>query len=214
MKPVKIFLQILLIITAAEIVTMISLSHLGIKGSAYVIADTGLLLLLSAPFIHLWVVNGATRSYSVEVFLARTALEHEESMREKAENSERRFRNLLGRLDAVVYEADAATGKFLYVSDCVEDILGYPVETWLEAPDFWKSVIHPDDRDRVIERRRSATAEKREFRMEYRMISASGKLVEVLDSVRVARDDSGRPRQLHGVMLDKAGISGSEKQAG
>lgn len=124
----KYFLQILLIITAAELLTMTALSHLGIRGGAYVVADTGLLLLLSAPFIHLWVVNGATRSYSLEAFLAKTALEREESMREKAETSERRFRDLVGHLDAVVYEADAATGKFLFVSECAGAILGYPAE--------------------------------------------------------------------------------------
>lgn len=75
----KYFLQILLIITAAELLTM-------------------------------------------------TALEREESMREKAETSERRFRDLVGHLDAVVYEADAATGKFLFVSECAGAILGYPAE--------------------------------------------------------------------------------------
>ncbi|MGE5699551.1 MAG: PAS domain-containing protein [Deltaproteobacteria bacterium] len=212
MKPIKIFLQILLVITAAEVMTMVMLSHLGLHGSAYIVADTGLLLLLSAPFIHLWVVNGATRSYSLEAFLARTALEHEESMREKAESSERRFRHMLGRLDAVVYEADAATGKFLFVSDCVESMLGYSVDRWLADPDLWASIVHPDDRDRAVERRKTAAAHKREFRMKYRAITAGGNVVELLDSVRVTLDEKGNPRKLHGVMLDRSGISESANQ--
>jgi PAS domain S-box-containing protein len=211
MKPYKIFLQILVIVTAAELLTMAAVSGLGLRGGAYVFADAGLLVLLSAPFIHMWVVNGATRAYSLEAFLARTALEREESMREKAEASERRFRSLVGHLDAIVYEADAATGKFHFVSERAESILGYPAGRWIADPDFWIGMIHPDDRERAAERRRSATAEKREYRMEYRVLAADGRVVNVLDSVRVTRDEAGRPRQIHGVMLDLAGLSGSPK---
>jgi hypothetical protein len=83
MKPDVVFLRILAVITVAELVTMSVLAQLGMKGGAYILADTVLLILLSAPFIHLWVVNGAVRASAFEAFLTKATLQQEEAMREK-----------------------------------------------------------------------------------------------------------------------------------
>jgi len=40
------------------------------------------------------------------------------------------FRDLLNRIDGIVWEADPATFTFNYVSPAAERILGYPVAEW------------------------------------------------------------------------------------
>ena len=51
-------------------------------------------------------------------------------------------------MDEIVWEVDAATFRFTFVSLQVERVLGYPIEKWLGDPGFCVNHIHPDDRDR------------------------------------------------------------------
>jgi hypothetical protein len=46
---------------------------------------------------------------------------------------------------AIVWEADATTWQFTFVSHRSEDILGYPVKQWLTEASFWFNHIHPDE---------------------------------------------------------------------
>src|SRR5262245_56845707 len=45
--------------------------------------------------------------------------------------SERRFKDLVQSLNAIVWEADATSFDFTFVSEQAEAILGYPVAQWL-----------------------------------------------------------------------------------
>ncbi len=119
-----------------------------------------------------------------------------------AETSEQRFRDLVDGLDAIVWEADAVTWRFSFVSRRAEAILGYPVEQWLSEVDFWANHIHPDDRDRTVALCQAATAEGRAHELEYRAVAADGRAVWLRDIVRVVPGAGGRPRQLRGVMVD------------
>ncbi len=60
----------------------------------------------------------------------------------------RRLNNLLYGINAVAWEVDPGTGRFLYVSDQAVNLLGYSVKEWLE-PDFCKNHIHHSDLDWV-----------------------------------------------------------------
>jgi PAS domain S-box-containing protein len=211
MKPLVAFLRIIAVIALAELVTMTVLSHLGMKGGAYVLVDTTLLVLLSAPFIHLWVVNGAVRSSSFEALLTKATLQQEEAMREKAETSARHLSDLVNQLDAIVYEADRATGKFTFVSERARILLGYPAERWLSEQGFWASLLHPADRDRVVEQRRAAVAAERDYRLEYRMVASDGREVKVRDSLVVAPEKEGKTPQLRGVMVEMTGYAVPER---
>ena len=112
--------------------------------------------------------------------------------RDRAERSQQRFRDLVQDLDAIVWEADAATLRFSFVSQRAERILGYPAEQWLQEPDFWVTHLHPDDREATVALCRQATAEGRDHEFEYRMVGAEGQTVWFRDLVRVIRDAEGR----------------------
>jgi PAS domain S-box-containing protein len=112
-----------------------------------------------------------------------------------------RFRDLVNSVEGIVWEADATTFQFLFVSDQAERILGYPVERWLSEPTFWKDHLHPDDREWVVPFCERATGENRDHDFEYRMIAADGSVVWLRDLVTVVVE-GGRATRLRGVMVD------------
>src|SRR5262249_14787794 len=70
-------------------------------------------------------------------------LTEEERLQAARRASEDRFRDLVQGLDAIVWEADAFTFKFSFVSQRAETVLGYPLERWLTGNDFFITRIHP-----------------------------------------------------------------------
>lgn len=115
----------------------------------------------------------------------------------------RRFVDLVQGLDAIVWEMDAVTGKFTFVSDRAQDILGYPVSQWLNEPTFWQDrMLHPEDRDWCVNFCKTATNEGRDHEFQYRAIAADGRIVWLKDVVRVVKDECDRPKLLRGVMVD------------
>jgi len=132
-----------------------------------------------------------------------------ERLRTAAEGSERRLRDLVQSVDAIVWEADASTFQMTFVSRRAEQILGYPAGIWVSEPHFWQSHIDPTDRDRIVALCQAAVARGEDYELEYRMLAADGRVVWLRDKVRVVKDSEGRARQLRGVMLDVT----EEKQA-
>jgi len=72
-----------------------------------------------------------------------------------------------------VWEADARSFQFTFVSPQAERLFGYPCEQWLE-PDFWVEHLHPDDRAAAVELCVEATRARRNHTFEYRMLTADG----------------------------------------
>ncbi|HEY9612358.1 PAS domain S-box protein [Allocoleopsis sp.] len=110
---------------------------------------------------------------------------------------------LVQALDVIIWEMDAATWKFTFVSDRAQDILGYPLSQWFDNPRFWQDqLLHPEDRDWCIHFCTTATHEARDHQFEYRAIAADGRVVWLKDLVRVVCEDNGRAKLLRGVMVD------------
>jgi len=126
----------------------------------------------------------------------------EERLRAEAHAHEQRFHDLVQGLDAIVWEADAATLAFTFVSRRAEAILGYPVERWLAEPGFWAGLIHPEDREQTLALYREATAQGRDHAFEYRAVAADGRVVWLQDIVHVVRDKESQAQRLRGVMVD------------
>ena len=121
--------------------------------------------------------------------------------RRRSVAAQHRFRDLVNSVEAIVWEADATTFQFSFVSNQAERILGYPVERWLSEPTFWKDHLHPDDREWAVAFCEQATGEKRDHDFEYRMIAADGRVVWLR---RPGDRGGGRrpPARLRGVMVD------------
>jgi PAS domain S-box-containing protein len=115
--------------------------------------------------------------------------------------STEKFTSLVNTIDGIVWEANAKTFQFTYVSGHAEKLLGYTWEEWKSDPVFWQHHIHPDDKDWVIDFCKDYTLRKKEHQFEYRMIAKDGRVVWLADFVTVVVE-SNQPIQLRGVMVD------------
>src|SRR5919112_3820280 len=129
--------------------------------------------------------------------------EVEEALKE----AEQRYRTLVERVPPIIYiqrpkEGQTAAYDTTYISPRVEEILGYPPGRFLEDPDFWDGLIHPDDRKRVRaeDERTDLTGEP--FFIEYRMITREGRTVWVRDEATLVRDVDGEPLYWLGIQTD------------
>jgi len=122
--------------------------------------------------------------------------------RDQVRVSEQRFHELMDGTGSIVWEADPSTFQFSFVSQAAEKILGAPVRRWLEDPGFWPALIHPEDREGTLARRREAVARGEDHRCEYRAMSADGRAVWLEDIAHVVRDAAGNVFQLRGQMMD------------
>jgi len=120
--------------------------------------------------------------------------------------AERRYRELVEELPLGVYTDDPVPkAASEYVSPRVEEIFGYPREAWSE-PEFFASILHPDDRDETIAKHAAALARGDDrWSFEYRVIAADGRTVFVRDDARIVKDDEGKPLYVQGFMMDVTG---------
>ncbi len=134
-----------------------------------------------------------------------TELKTSELRGKKVKNSTRQpsqpYEQLINSIGGIVWEADARTLQFSFVSRPVERLLGYLVERWLSEPTFWQDHIHPDDQVRVMDYCRKATEEKKDHEFEYRMITADGRTIWLRNIVRVIVEKN-QPVMLRGLMVD------------
>ena len=143
-----------------------------------------------------------------EIFVnALTRKQAEETLRESKE----RYRELAETTQAVPWEADAGTFQFAYVGPQSVALLGYPVEEWL-AGDFWRSHLHPEDRERAVEFFSGTNALREDREFECRMVAADGSPVWVHNWFTKLRKNGG-PERLRGVMLNVTERKRAEEEA-
>ncbi len=124
------------------------------------------------------------------------------------------FRELVELLPVVVYEAEPGpAGRTAYISPQVRDLLGYDAEELIADPGLRARLIHPDDREREIEREREQQRLPREaagwLRSEYRMIDRAGHTVWVRDLARLTCSAEGLWYR-RGVLIDITGERDAE----
>ncbi|MEX0992149.1 MAG: PAS domain-containing protein [Actinomycetota bacterium] len=116
--------------------------------------------------------------------------------------AEERYRTLIEQIPAAAYiDALHGSGVTIYISPQAEDLLGYTAQEWVDDPDLWERLIHPDDRDRVLEED-ERVRDDQPFDMEYRMIHRDGHEVWIHDQARLVFAEDGQPRYWQGVMVD------------
>lgn len=112
-----------------------------------------------------------------------------------------RYKDLIDSVNGMVWEADASTTQFTFMSRQAEAILGYPVEQWLSSPTFWVDHMHPEDRNWAPQYCLKETSSHRTHTFEYRMLAADGRTVWIRDLVAVLVEN-GRVTKLRGIMED------------
>ena len=160
------------------------------NGSLIWVSDEGRLLLNGAGRPRYW------QGVILDITDRRTA-------QEIARNSEARYQALVEGIPAVVYEMGPDDERrTLYVSPHVEEILGYTREEWLDQPDIWMELLHPDDREVQLAAHDLHNETGEPWTREYRLIANDGHVVWVSDLATLMLDSEGQPRTWQGVMMD------------
>jgi len=117
--------------------------------------------------------------------------------------NELRYRMLIEQIDAVTYSEAYALGgaQMMYVSPQVQEKLGYTQDE-VGQPGFWKTLVHPDDRDRVLAEDARVERSGVPWRMEYRLVSRDGRVLWIRDHAVLVRDGEGRPNFWQGLWVD------------
>jgi diguanylate cyclase (GGDEF)-like protein/PAS domain S-box-containing protein len=127
--------------------------------------------------------------------------------------AEAKYRTLVEQLPLVTYiDALTASATSLYASPQVEPLLGYTVDDWLTDPEFFPKLLHPDDRQRVLDLVDHCNETADPFHAEYRLVARDGRTVWVQDESLVVMDEEGRPLFTQGYLLDITARKESEQR--
>jgi two-component system, cell cycle sensor histidine kinase and response regulator CckA len=117
------------------------------------------------------------------------------------QKSEKDYRQLVERVQAIVWRCDADTFRFTFVNQQAEVLLDYSAARWTEEPGFWEKHIYPEDRDMALATCLNATQALRPHEIEYRMIAADGRTVWLRDIIYVV-EENHVAKELIGIMVD------------
>jgi PAS domain S-box-containing protein len=113
------------------------------------------------------------------------------------------YGTLVEQIPAIVY-VDVADEHMstTYVSPQIESLIGYTQQEYIDDPELWATILHPDDRDEALEAYLRGRQSGEPFVFEYRLMARDGRIVWFSDSAIVLPDAEGHPHLIQGVMLD------------
>ena len=137
---------------------------------------------------------------------AREELDQRRRAETALRDAEARYRLLVERLPAIVYDitlqATSREDIWRYVSPQIESILGYTQGEWIaDGGRLFFERIHPDDLDGYLAEEARSRASGRPLAAEYRMRARDGHEAWIRDEAVIVDDGHGE-RSLQGVMYD------------
>ena len=192
-----------IVTTAIMLVT--SLAVWGAKHGygPFVQSSTNVTLLLLMSFVGTGTL--------MTLLVAAVTTERREAEQEKwrlaseVEAQRRRVEDIVAHVPGVVWEAwgqpDAANQRIDFVSTHVEKMLGYSEEEWLSTPNFWLTIVHPDDKERAATEAAAIFASRKGGSSRFRWMHKDGHEVWVEGHSIVVCDESG-PIGMRGVTMD------------
>jgi PAS domain S-box-containing protein len=113
--------------------------------------------------------------------------------------TEARLRSVVEQIPAITYVENIDRTP-VYTSPQIRSLLGYEISEW-QAPGFWISRVHSEDRERV-QATNDRVAQTGRIELEYRMLAADGRVMWFNERAHLVTDDAGRPAAIHGVIID------------
>lgn len=162
-------------------------------------------LTISPIFDESGQVKGA--STIVRDITDRKRAEQEKSLlAAQVEKERQRLDKVVANVPGVVWEAwgepDKSNQRIDFVSEHVEKMLGYSVDEWLSTPNFWLSVVYPDDRERAAREAAEIFSGRKGGTSRFRWLAKDGRVVWVEAQSVVICDDDENPIGMRGVTMD------------
>jgi len=118
--------------------------------------------------------------------------------------SNERFNTVVKATNDAIWDWDIATNKVFMVGDTYKQLFGYDVVNAYPPEDLWESIIHPQDRERVLAKLsaviREGSASKWED--EYRLRKSNGEYAYVHDRGYIIYSADQRPIRMIGAIQD------------
>jgi PAS domain S-box-containing protein len=131
------------------------------------------------------------------------------------EHQRRRIEDIVAHVPGVVWEVwgkpDASNLRINFVSDHVEEMLGYSKDELLSTPTFWRSIIHPEDRERAVAEAAAIFVSGKGGTSRFRFVHRDGREIWVEAHSLVVCDESG-PVGMRGVTTDITAAVKSETE--
>ncbi|MDQ0247765.1 diguanylate cyclase (GGDEF)-like protein/PAS domain S-box-containing protein [Bacillus fengqiuensis] len=141
--------------------------------------------------------------------LKKADKDHEELVKRTEQMDERnqflmkendRLEQLIHSIDAIIFSYDVISGQ-LYMSKAIEQVYGFSRKTVTGSLEYWKDIVHPDDREEFqhhMEQWSAGTAGQ----YEHRIICPDGEIRWAALNVNSIVDSAGRVAALNGTIVD------------
>jgi diguanylate cyclase (GGDEF)-like protein/PAS domain S-box-containing protein len=121
------------------------------------------------------------------------------------------YKTLLESTKAIPWKIVWGTLRFAYIGPQIEDLLGWPSESW-QSVDDWAARMHPEDRETVVNFCVEQSQNGVDHEADYRALTRDGRYVWIRDVVHVVRDANGNVECLIGFMFDITERKKTEEQ--
>ena len=142
--------------------------------------------------------------FCFSLYIYRKDANEKQRAYQKIRESKRELESLISNIPGVVFRCrNDARRTMEFISEGVITLTGYPADTIMSD---WKrsfgSIIHPEDRDNVLQNITEAIGRKESYHLTYRIITASGEERYIREQGNGVPNVSGSIDLLEGVMID------------
>lgn len=115
--------------------------------------------------------------------------------------TERRYRSAVEAATGIAYELDLATGKFIFLSRHIYDLVGLAAED-LPTSFVWTEHIHQDDReDALAVMQACASGQRSCFSRAYRFLCKNGDALPMIELGGLVTNESGKAARISGLII-------------
>ena len=174
----------------------------GVADLARSVVSTG----LAVPKLEtIWEVGGESKKVALTALPLRrweddSDLEVLLVIQERVGTEKSKAEDVAAFVAGMLWEVDCAAGGISYANAGAQELFGYPVEQWVGDKAVWGLRVAEGERARVnaFYELIGGSAGK-DFAIEYTARNARGREFPVRESVRVERDEQGKPVKLYGI---------------
>ncbi|HSD37150.1 MAG TPA: PAS domain S-box protein [Rhodocyclaceae bacterium] len=160
---------------------------------------------------HITVRSAAGRIYAGDKALfviALSDISEQQAMERALRDSEQQLRALIGNMPGVCFRATRCEKgapipwQAVFLSEAVTAMTGYEPEEFTVRGRAWRSMLDPDDIERVAAERQTSAREGRSYEVLYRIRTRDGSVRWVWETGKAHLDEQGVAQALDGVVFD------------
>jgi diguanylate cyclase (GGDEF)-like protein/PAS domain S-box-containing protein len=141
-----------------------------------------------------------------EVTQEKTREQERSQFIHEIEKQRERLNNIVTTVPGAVWEAwgepNQEEQRIDFVSGYIEHMLGYTVNEWISTPNFWLTIVHPDDKERAAAEAYAIFNSKKGGTSTFRWMRKDGTPLWVEAQSVVILDEQGTAVGMRGVTMD------------